>query len=56
MQGVVDLTNIEPLRVLAFDVLGHHVERLLPDVVYLWFAALLAARQRGPVPRSSDGS
>ena len=52
MQGVVDLTNIEPLRVLAFDVLGHHVERLLPDVVYLWFAALLlldsAGRSRDP--------
>ena len=47
MQGVVDLTNVEPLRALAFDVLGHHVERLLPDVVYLWFAALLLLDSTG---------
>jgi hypothetical protein len=47
MQGVADLTNIEPLRVLAFDVVGHHVERLLPDVVYLWFAALLLLDSAG---------
>ena len=26
---------------MAYDVLGHHVERFLPDVVYLWFVALL---------------
>ncbi|HEU4998133.1 MAG TPA: hypothetical protein VFT68_04250, partial [Lapillicoccus sp.] len=36
-----DVTHIEALRVVAFDVLGHHLERLLPDVVYLWFIALL---------------
>ena len=47
MQGVVDLTNVEPLRVLAFDVLGQHVERLLPDVVYLWFAVLLLLDSTG---------
>jgi hypothetical protein len=47
MQGVVDLTNVEPLRTLAFDVLGQHVERLLPDVVYLWFAALLLLDSAG---------
>jgi hypothetical protein len=41
LQGVSDLTHIEPLRHVAFDVLGHQVERLLPDVVYAWFVALL---------------
>jgi hypothetical protein len=41
LQGVSDVTHIEALRVVAFDVLGHHLERLLPDVVYLWFIALL---------------
>lgn len=41
LQGISDLTDIEGVRVVAFDVLGHHVERLLPDVVYLWFVALL---------------
>jgi hypothetical protein len=41
LQGVSDVTDIEALRVVAFDVLGHHLERLLPDVVYLWFIALL---------------
>ena len=41
LQGVSDVTHIEALRLLAFDVLGHHLERLLPDVVYLWFIALL---------------
>jgi hypothetical protein len=35
LQGVADLTQLEWLRYLAFDVLGQHVERLLPDVVYL---------------------
>jgi hypothetical protein len=47
MQGVSDLTNIEAFRVVAFDVLGHHVERLLPDVVYLWFVALLLLDSAG---------
>jgi hypothetical protein len=47
LQGVADLTQLEWLRYLAFDVLGHHVERLLPDVVYLWFVALLLGDSRG---------
>jgi hypothetical protein len=41
LQGISDVTHVEGLRVVAFDVLGHHLERLLPDVVYLWFLALL---------------
>ena len=47
LQGVADLTQLEWLRYLAFDVLGQHVERLLPDAVYLWFVALLLGDSRG---------
>ena len=47
LQGVSDLSHIEGLRVLAFDVLGHHLERLLPDVVYLWCLALLLLASSG---------
>jgi hypothetical protein len=47
LQGVSDLTHLEGLRYVAFDVLGHQVERLLPDVVYLWFVALLLGSSQG---------
>jgi hypothetical protein len=47
LQGVSDLTHLEALRYVAFDLLGHHVERLLPDVVYLWFVALLLLASTG---------
>jgi len=47
MQGISDLTQIEGLRYLAFDVLGQEMERLLPDVVYLWFVALLLGASQG---------
>ena len=47
LQGVSDLTHVEALRYVAFDLLGHHVERLLPDVVYLWFVALLLLASTG---------
>jgi len=47
MQGVSDLTHLEGLRYVAFDVLGHQLERLLPDVVYLWFFALLLGSSQG---------
>ena len=47
LQGVSDLTQVEALRYVAFDLLGHHVERLLPDVVYLWFVALLLLASTG---------
>jgi hypothetical protein len=41
LQGVSDVTHLEGVRYVAFDVLGHQVERLLPDVVFVWFIALL---------------
>jgi|SRR5690242_15761703 hypothetical protein len=47
LQGIVDLTHIEALDRLAFQVLGHELERVLPDVVYLWFAALLLTASSG---------
>jgi hypothetical protein len=47
VQGIVDLTHSETLQYIAFDLLGHHVERLLPDVVYLWFVALLLIASTG---------
>jgi hypothetical protein len=47
LQGVSDLTHLEGVRYLAFDVLGHQVERLLPEVVFLWFVALLLGASWG---------
>lgn len=47
LQGVADLTSLEGLRDVAFDLLGRHVERLLPDVVFLWFVALLLLGSAG---------
>jgi len=41
LQGVCDVTGSESLRYVAFDLLGHHLERLLPELVYFWFVALL---------------
>jgi hypothetical protein len=47
LQGVSDLTHLDGVRYVAFDVLGHQVERLLPDVVFLWFIALLLGASWG---------
>src|SRR5262245_31929408 len=47
LQGIADLTQIAGLQWLAFDILGHALERVLPDVVYLWFAALLLTGSTG---------
>ena len=47
LQGVADLTEIAALHWLAFDVLGQQLERILPDVVYIWFAALLLTGSTG---------
>jgi hypothetical protein len=47
LQGVADLTDIGALDWLAFDVLGQQLERILPDVVYVWFAALLLTGSTG---------
>jgi hypothetical protein len=47
LQGVADLTGIAALHWLAFDILGQQLERILPDVVYIWFAALLLTGSTG---------
>ena len=47
LQGVANLTEIAALDWLAFDVLGQQLERILPDVVYVWFAALLLTGSTG---------
>jgi hypothetical protein len=47
LQGVADLTDIAFLDWLAFDILGQQLERILPDVVYIWFAALLLTGSTG---------
>jgi len=47
MQGVSDLTHFEALRYVAFNILGHQLERLLPDIVYVWFIALLLGSSQG---------
>ena len=47
LQGVADLTGLSSLHWLAFDILGQQLERVLPDVVYVWFAVLLATGTSG---------
>ena len=47
LQGVADVTRLEGLRFVAFDVLGQWAERILPYFVYLWFIALLLLASAG---------
>jgi len=47
LQGVADLTSVPFLDWLAFDILGQQLERILPDVIYIWFAALLLTGTSG---------
>jgi hypothetical protein len=47
LQGIAEVTQLEPIRFLAFDVLGRWLERLLPDVMYLWFVLLLLLASSG---------
>jgi hypothetical protein len=47
LQGIADLSHSAGLQWLAFDVFGHELERVLPDVVYIWFAALLLTGSSG---------
>jgi Putative auto-transporter adhesin, head GIN domain len=47
LQGIADLVGSEALSYLAFDVLGHALERILPDLVLAWFAALLLTGSHG---------
>lgn len=47
LQGIADATGSEALLHVAFDVLGHALERVLPDVILVWFAALLLTGSQG---------
>ena len=47
LQGVADLTDAAWLDWIAFDILGQQLERILPDIVYIWFAALLLTGSSG---------
>src|SRR5215216_4292213 len=41
LQGVSNVVPNDAVRYLAFQVLGQQIERVLPDVLLLWFAGLL---------------
>ena len=47
LQGISELVHVQGLTWLAFDILGQQVERVLPDVVFIWFIALLLAGSSG---------
>ena len=47
LQGISELVHIQGVTYLAFNVLGHEVERVLPDIFFVWFAALLLAGSTG---------
>ena len=47
LQGVADQVGSGPLYDLAFPVLGQTPERLLPELVLLWFIALLLTGTQG---------
>ena len=47
LQGLADIVRVPGLSFLAYDVLGGPIERFLPDVGYLWFAALLLGASTG---------
>jgi hypothetical protein len=47
LQGVSDIVNSEALAGIAFGPLGHEIERVLPDVIFLWFVGLLLGASHG---------
>ena len=47
LQGVADLVHIPAVSYVAFDILAGPIERLLPDIAYLWFVALLLGGSQG---------
>jgi hypothetical protein len=48
LQGVSNLLpGATLLSQIAFDTLGHEIERVLPDIVYVWFVALLLFASTG---------
>jgi hypothetical protein len=47
LQGVADLVGNADLHYVAFQVLGQGLERILPNVLLIWFAALLLTGSAG---------
>jgi len=47
LQGVSNVVPNEALRYVAFQVLGQQLERVLPDVLILWFLTLALTDSRG---------
>jgi hypothetical protein len=47
LQGVSEVLGSEALKGIAFGVLGHEVERVLPDLTFVWFIGLLLAASDG---------
>jgi hypothetical protein len=47
LQGVSNLVPNDALHYVAFQLLGQQVERVLPDLIVLWFAGLLLTDSRG---------
>jgi hypothetical protein len=47
LQATSQLIPLEALRILAFDVLGQGIERVLPYVVVVWFVGLLVSDSVG---------
>jgi len=47
LQGISNLVPNESLHYLAFQLLGQQLERVLPDVLVLWFVALLMTDSGG---------
>jgi hypothetical protein len=46
-QGVADLLQNDSLNYLAYDVLGQRLEGRLPDLIILWFVAMLLIDSQG---------
>ena len=47
LQGIANIVGNEDLHYLAFQVLGQGLERILPNVLLIWFAALLLTASTG---------
>jgi len=47
LQGLSELTQNESLTHLAFQVLGQRLERVLPDLLIVWFVAMLLTDSQG---------
>jgi hypothetical protein len=47
LQGIADVTHDATLYNIAFPVLGHEIERFMPEAIFIWFAALALVVSNG---------